>query len=106
MPNSNKCDYCAGGGGGGRGGSSRTVGPAGFWVIDQAHCLFALQMSGRQQQQQQQNQAEKPNLLAQILLFPQTLGLNLTIIVISNHLFLDQTRTWFIAAPCNIRLPS
>jgi hypothetical protein len=90
---------------GGGVGSSGTVGSAGFWVIDQAHCLFALQMS-RKQQQQQQNQAEKPNLLAQILLLPQTLGLNLTIIVISNHLFLDQTRTWSTAAPYSIRLLS
>lgn len=58
-----------------------------FLVVDQADRLFSLGSSSSMYK----SAADRINFLAQLLLLPRTLGLNLTIICISNSILLEHT---------------
>lgn len=64
-------------------------------VLDQAERLFD-HTSSNKQSSTHHHSTTMPNILGQLLLLPQTMNLmhHLTIVIISNSLFLDHTRTY------------
>jgi len=61
-----------------------------FLILDHAERLFSLSTSQK---------AEPNNFLAQLLLLPQVMGLNLTLIIVSRSTLLDCSREYLVVAP-------